>query len=208
MKISKHVHSCLLIANEGNVFLIDPGHYTQELHALDISSLSQLDYLIITHEHMDHFSLPMVKKLVEKFPQVKIITTSSLVKQLAENNIKAKNVGDENITVEIVPHEKVWGVNPPENIKVTIVNKLTHPGDSHTFDKTAEVLALPVTAPWGSTTAALDLAVKIKPKIVIPIHDAMWTDNARRSVYQWIKSYLDQKGIDFKAVETGEIIEV
>lgn len=205
MKITKYIHSCLLIEEEGKVILIDPGNYSAGV--LPIENMQQLDYLLITHEHQDHFDKDLVKQLVAKFPQVKIITTPSVVEQLKSDNIVATSTGDEFITVEVVPHEKVWGP-PPQNIAVTIHNKLFHPGDSHSFTHSTEILALPVTAPWGSTSKAVELAQELKPKVIIPIHDAMWTDEARRSMYAWIKQDMAQNGIDFKMVEAGQAIEV
>ncbi len=208
MNITKFHHSCLLVEDQGKVVLIDPGNYTEQEQALNISKLNQLDYLLITHEHMDHFSLPLVKHLVKKFPDVKIITTKSIVDQLAKENIAASTEGDGNIKVEVVPHEKVWAAPMCENIMVTVFGKLAHPGDSHTFTTSADILALPIAAPWGSTTDAVMLAEKLHPKVIIPIHDYMLKDNSRRMMYQWIKGYLGSKGIDLKDIESGQEVEI
>ena len=68
MKISKHLHSCLLAEEAGKIILIDPGNYTFEEKALDIGKLEKLDFLLITHEHQDHIYLPFLKIIFEKFP--------------------------------------------------------------------------------------------------------------------------------------------
>ncbi|HET9947012.1 MAG TPA: MBL fold metallo-hydrolase [Patescibacteria group bacterium] len=206
MKITKFNHSCLLVQDSGKNTLIDPGNYSEG--TLIVEKLPPLEYLLITHEHMDHFSLPLVEKIVWHNPQIKIITTSSVVSQLANKNLTATDKGDDYISVEKVPHEKVWGGNPGQNIMVTVGGKLTHPGDSHSFSNSSDILALPITAPWGSTTAAVELAIKLKPKVVIPIHDYMLKDESRRTVYEWIAGYLESQGIDFKKIESKETIEV
>lgn len=208
MKISKHIHSCLLVEDQGKVVLIDPGTYSVASDAITLDMISQLDYLLITHEHQDHFDLAFVKQLVEKFPDLKIITTPSIVEQLAKEGITATDKGDEHVTVTPVPHEKIWMGPVPQNILFTLFGRLAHPGDSHTFITNAEILALPVTAPWGSTTKAVEIAEALKPTTIIPIHDWHWRDEARQQIYQWIKGYLQPKGIDFKTVESGETIEV
>lgn len=207
MKITKYNHSCLLVEENGKVVLIDPGNYSVEV--LPVNNLQQLDYILITHDHQDHFDKELVLSLAKKFPQVKIISTQSVVDQLAADGISATTQGDENIAVQPVPHEKVWGFPKMcDNIMVTVFGRLSHPGDSHTFTTNSEILALPVAAPWGSTTRAVEIAEELKPKIIIPIHDAMLKDSARQGTYQWVGNYLKQKGIDFKPVETGISVEV
>ena len=63
MKVSKHLHSCLLVEDDaGPVALLDPGNYTLEESALPVDELSRLDFVLITHEHQDHMSVPLIKK--------------------------------------------------------------------------------------------------------------------------------------------------
>jgi len=112
------------------------------------------------------------------------------------------------VTVTKVPHERLWDTEPPENIMVTIFGKLANPGDSHHFETKAEILALPIIAPWGSTTDAINLALKLHPKIIIPIHDWLYKDRVRQMMYQRLAEFFNPKGIDFKAIETGEMTEV
>lgn len=66
MKISKHVHSCLLIEENNTTILIDPCNYTYEEKALDINSLGKLDYLLIAHEHQDHLHIPFIKEIMRR----------------------------------------------------------------------------------------------------------------------------------------------
>ncbi len=68
MKITKFVHSCLLVEAEGKVILVDPGDFSWGSGTFDIVKLNQLDKIVITHEHSDHFCEPFVKALAEKFP--------------------------------------------------------------------------------------------------------------------------------------------
>ncbi|MAG15720.1 hypothetical protein CMO88_01520 [Candidatus Woesearchaeota archaeon] len=203
MKISKHVHSCLLVEENNNIIIIDPGEYS----SLDVDALEKLDFILITHEHADHMHVPLIKKAVDKFPDVKIISNSSVAEILGKEGIKVLTEGNEFIEIEAMPHEKVLG-KTPENVLFRVFEKLTHPGDSHSFDSTTEVLAMPVQAPWGSFVNSMEKAVKLKPKIVIPIHDWHWTEEARKGLYERATSYLKEQGIEFKAIETGEVVEV
>jgi len=208
MKVSKHLHSCLLIEEENKTILIDPGIFTYQEKALDLGKIEKLDYLLFTHEHPDHMYLPFVREIVAKFPEVKIITNKSIVEILQKENIKASSEGDAIIKLESVPHEKLWDKEPPENFSITIFGKLTSPGDALHFEKTAEILALPVAAPWESVTEAVSKALACKPKIIIPVHDWMWRDEFRKGMYQRLKEFFETKGIDFKTPETGDVMEV
>lgn len=213
MKISKHLHSCLFIEDQNKTVIIDPGVFTYQDKALDINSITSLDYILITHEHPDHMYVPFIKELVEKFPEVKVISNPSIEKILGEEKIPVHTdlsviPADAGIQFEEFPHEKLWDKEPPQNVVFTVFNKLTHPGDSHHFETTSEILALPVTAPWGSTTEAVELALRLKPKVIIPIHDWMWKDQIRQAMYQRLQEFFKEKGIDFKPLETAAVIEV
>ena len=102
------------------------------------------------------------------------------------------------------PHELLLGGRGAENTLFNISQKLTHPGDSLKFDKTCEILALPIQAPWGSFVASVEKAAAVKPKVVIPIHDWHWKDSARRRMYDIASQYLAEKGIEFRGLEVGE----
>jgi len=69
MKISKHIHSCLLVEDEGKTILIDPGKYSYDEKALNVVSLEKLDMIAITHQHSDHMYIPLIKEIVAMFPQ-------------------------------------------------------------------------------------------------------------------------------------------
>ena len=206
MQITKFVHSCLLIEEDSKKILIDPGNYSEE--SLGVNSLNGLDYLLITHEHPDHMYLPLIKKTLEKSPEVKIISNPSVAGILGNEGIKASTDGDKFIKLEEVPHEKIWMGKPVQNVKFIVTGKLTHPGDSHTFTQTTEILALPIQAPWGSTTAAVELAEKLKPKIIIPIHDWHWKDEARENMYKRLAEHFAALSIKFTGLEDGVTINI
>ncbi len=207
MQISKHLHSCLLIEEQNTTILIDPGNYTYNAKALNLNQLTKLDFLLITHEHEDHFSLPFVKEILQKFPATTIITNPSIVAILKKENIQATNEAHAFIKIEVLTHEKIWDKEPLQNAVFTIFNRLTHPGDCMSFTTSAEILALPLQAPWGSTNQAVEKALQVKPKVIIPIHDWHWKDGVRVAMYQRLKEFFTPLGIDFKSMETGEVVE-
>ena len=208
MLVSKHVHSCLLIKESGKTILIDPGNYSYEEQALDIGTLDSLDTILITHEHPDHMHIPFIKDLLVKFPQAQIITNASAGQLLKAEGIDSVNQENEWVDVSPTPHEKIFGGQRPENVQFSVFGKLTHPGDSLTFKLSTPIIALPVQAPWGSLTHAVDYAVSLRPEVIIPIHDWHWNEKAREAFYARMEKYFSQQGIRFIPLKTREKIEV
>lgn len=208
MEITKYLHSCLLLEIDGKSILIDPGNYTYDAKVLDINSLAKLDYVLITHEHPDHMYIPFINEIVEKFPEVKITTNSSAAALLEKEGIKASSEETDFIKMTPVPHERMFAGEPPMNTQFDIGDMFSDPGDSHSFTSTKKVLALPVTAPWGSLTAAVKLGISLKPEVIIPIHDWHWNDEAREMFYKRMEDHFGQNGIKFIGLQTGVKVTV
>lgn len=208
MKITKFVHACLLVETPERVALFDPG--TMSEGALDIGRIERLDDIFITHEHADHMSLDLIKRLVAKFPDVRITSTSSVVKQLDEAGIAASDQPPEGAAFFEAPHESMAPLipTPPEEVGVHYLATLTHPGDSHSFKETKPILALPVAAPWGSSAAAIRLALALQPKHILPIHDWHWHEQARQLMYGRFEKVFGERGITFHKLETGQPVEI
>ncbi len=207
MKITKYIHACLLVETDDRVALFDPG--SMSYSAFPLNSLNQLDDILITHIHQDHIHMPFIKDLVAKFPNVRITSTPQVVELLKGEGIKAQTNPPEGVEFFEAPHESVEPLFPaPEEIGIHYLDKLTNPGDSHSFKESKDILALPITAPWGSSIRALNLALELKPKFVIPIHDWHWNEEARHQMYDGYAAVLAKANIKLFKMETGQAIEV
>jgi L-ascorbate metabolism protein UlaG (beta-lactamase superfamily) len=208
VKITKFVHSCLLVEVADRTAIFDPGMMSES--ALDVDKLEFLDDIIITHNHADHFSVPLIKKLVAKFPQVHITAPKQVVDQLAQEGIRASSEPSEGVVFFDSPHENVKPLFPevPEEIGVHYLDTFTDPGDSHSFHETKAIVALPVQAPWGSTINAIKLALELKPQYVIPIHDWHWSDAAREQMYGMLEKVFAEHDITFYKMQTGEPVVI
>jgi L-ascorbate metabolism protein UlaG (beta-lactamase superfamily) len=207
MKITKYVHSCLLVETPDRVALFDPG--VMSTPELDINSISHLDDLFITHIHPDHYDKEYIKKLVAKFPGLRITAPAEVVEDLAKEGIDASDHAPQGVAFFDSPHEKVDPVfPPPQEIGIHYLDKLTDPGDSHSFKETKAILALPITAPWGSAVRACNLALELKPKHVLPIHDWHWHDQARQQMYDKYAGIMEKEGIVFHKLVNGQPVEI
>lgn len=177
MKITKLGHCCLLIETKGKRILTDPGSYTVEAH----SKLENIDFVLFTHEHQDHYHLDSLKVILENNPQAIIYSNSSVGELLDKEGIKyilIKNndsvVVDEISVVGIGEKHAPMHSSIPvsDNLGFFIDNRLWYPGDSFTDPRREiELLALPVSGPWMKISEAIDYALLLKPKIAFPVHD-------------------------------------
>lgn len=208
MKITKLVHSCLLVETADDTTLIDPGIMSRE--SVLAAAPPDLHAIVITHDHPDHMDVELIKKLVGQYgPETQVIAPASAAQQLQENGIDTVSEPTEYLSFFESPHEHGEPVfSTPEQRGIHYRGKLTHPGDSHSFEETKDVLALPVTAPWGATVTAVNLAIRLKPKYVIPIHDWHWSDEARDLMYENLRKLLARDGIEFVMVKNGEPFEL
>lgn len=210
MKITKFEQSCLLVempAPLNRTALFDPGAMSES--SLDVESLEYLDDIIITHSHGDHVSIKLIKDLLTKFPTVRITAPAEVVDLLEKDDITASSDQSEGIVFFDSPHEDVAPLFPqPEQIGVHYLDMLTHPGDSHSFSETKQILALPVTAPWGSTVRAVNLALELKPDYVLPIHDWHWSQAARDMMYDGLRQAFEKNGITIVPLQTGEPVVI
>ena len=63
MKIKKLGHCCLVIETNGKRIMTDPGSFTDKQ-----TEEQNIDLILITHEHSDHFHIESLKKvLINKF---------------------------------------------------------------------------------------------------------------------------------------------
>lgn len=206
MKITKFEQSCLLVempAPINRTTLFDPGMMSEAV--LDVANIEYLDDIIITHSHGDHLSLKLVKALVAKFPAVKITAPADAVDMLEKEDITANSDASEGIAFFDAPHEPVEPLFPtPEQLGVHYLDLLTHPGDSHSFSESKTILALPVTAPWGATVTAINLALQLKPRYILPIHDWHWRAEARDQMYGGMEQLFAKHDMTFVPLKTGE----
>ncbi|HTB48605.1 MAG TPA: MBL fold metallo-hydrolase [Verrucomicrobiae bacterium] len=207
MKVTKFVHSCLLVETPSRSAVFDPGVMSES--ALRADSLARLDDIFITHGHSDHFSLQLVKELVAKFPNVRITSTPEVVAKLSQEGITASDQPPQGVGFFDAPHENVEPLFPrPQEIGIHYLDVFSDPGDSHSFHETKAILALPVTAPWGSMIKALNLALELKPRHVLPVHDWHWSDTAREQTYDMLEGVLGEHDITFHKLQTGQPITI
>jgi L-ascorbate metabolism protein UlaG (beta-lactamase superfamily) len=214
MKIQKLLHSCLLIEEKGKRILVDPGDYSFAEKLITPESLKPIDAIFITHNHSDHCDIDAIRKIqpAHIFGSKSTVATLSAAGITAEVIVPGQTVliGEVSVLAITAPHDPRLTAPAPESVGYIIGEKLLHPGDSLHFETnhSYEVLALPIAAPWMVRKEALDVAIKLRPAHIIPVHDGMLKDFAAQTNAALAKRFIGEACPDFRALKSEEVLEV
>lgn len=212
MKITKYTHACILVEDNEYVVLFDPGQFTYESKLLKLDQLEKLDFVCITHEHFDHFYEPLIREIVSSFPEVIFYTNNSVAEKLSD--MGAKNIrteSDEMFEIRRLEHQSMAPLAPLpmcENVEIHYRKLISHPGDSHQLQTSYPILFVPLAGPWGAPIEGVRMADQLKPKVIVPIHDWMWNEQWRTSMYDRIEEYFSRQDIKVLKPVNGQVMEV
>ena len=213
MKIKKYGHSCLLIEEGTLRVLTDPGSWNV------FPDEENIDAILITHEHGDHLDIEQLRTILQKNPEAKVISHTSVGKVLEESNIPYTGISDgESISIKEVSIES-FGTKHAcfyedmpnmQNTGYLIAEKLFITGDAlHDIpSRPIEILALPCGGPWMRLSEGIEYAKKLNPKIVFPVHDAMYIQKYRDNIIpNVVGKTLEAAGMEFRDMAVGSVEE-
>lgn len=208
MKITKFGHSCLLVEEGEARILIDPGSYS------DLSGdMTGIDAVLITHEHPDHLDIDALWAILAQ-SYIKIYTNEGVGEKLKSENIAFELLQDkQNVEIKGVlvegfgrDHAMIHPSYPiVRNTGYRIAKKFFYGGDSVANIVPCEVLAYTAVAPWLKIEWAIENALKIKPKVCFPVHDAFL--KLPGPFYFLPEKLLGEAGIKWVVIEPGQSAE-
>jgi L-ascorbate metabolism protein UlaG (beta-lactamase superfamily) len=206
--ITRIADSCVRLATDAGVTLFDPGFFTFDSGEVDLETIGEVQRILITHEHADHVKPEFVLWLLDRGDDTTVHSNQAVADLLAQHNIEVHTGELAGVSWEDVLHEPIpTGAQPP-NRSYTVEEILTHPGDSQQPSTTAPVMALPILAPWTSTTAAVAFARRIGPKQVFPIHDFFMSASGRARISGMVRNILGAHGIEVVQLDWGDSFSV
>jgi hypothetical protein len=215
IKLTKIIHSTLLVEYKGQNILFDPGSYSIE-QIKDIAL--PIDILVITHSHNDHLHIESIKLLRQTNQKMIIITNSEVANILAENNILDIEIcdkGDSKVFKNIkfqsydFSHVEIFKdiVALPQNTAYLLDDVFYNPADSFGIIDIKPLLTVfMIAGPPVKIADSLNFATTQKMKYCVGVHDGMLKDmntGSHKLPANLLKDYCH-----YQNLSVGESIEV
>jgi L-ascorbate metabolism protein UlaG (beta-lactamase superfamily) len=224
MKIIKHAQSCLLVEAGKARILIDLGIFTAEQENLSAVDFPNIDILVITHEHQDHFDRDNVRLIMQNSNPI-VLSTEAVIEELkgyyANGDYRITGDGTmhqfANLGVNIYGYESKHGPlpngNPEPEVSGVVVDdgsqRFYIPGDTTIIKPEVadiDVAAIPICGKVVFDIPQAKRAVEaLRPRIVIPYH----YDNPKFPVNpQDFISAMADSAIKVNLLDNGETLVV
>ncbi|GAB3923149.1 MBL fold metallo-hydrolase [Mucilaginibacter myungsuensis] len=216
MKISKYLHSCLVFENDGFKLLIDPGNISFAEGFIGPDEFGDVDAIIITHIHPDHFDMEQLPKIME-LSGAPVYTVQQVINEMAKAGLQAEfipnKVGPFVIESFAAQHELIMDNPLPEMAALVIDGKVLHPVDSLAAEllkyQGIELVLLPIMAPFTNEPTVAKFADALAAKQVLPVHDGFAKPFFLKQRYAAYKKHFDRLGIVFHdSMVLGHTVEV
>ncbi len=211
MQLTKLEHSGIILEKDGHKLVFDPVQYADTL-----PELHNVAAIIITHVHADHLQPECISAIMDLNPEARIYAPEDAAAQLPNailvsggdeaevTGFKLQFFGKDHASV-------IAGKVPCENIGVVVDGLLTNPGDSFDLlelNGAVETLLVPEVAPWTKMSETIEFMKIAKPKIVIPVHDALLTVMGKTIYDNLLRGACIEIGAEFAPLSVGESIDI
>jgi len=216
MRLTKFVHSCLLIEKNNAKIFVDPGIYSWKSGIVPDSTLDGITHVVVTHAHPDHLNQDFVEAIYKVSLDSKWYGPAEVVNQLKSWGITGNDKSDDS-SIEFIESKHAdlspWFGQQPDHTSYMLLGEVLVGGDCHTLTdgKNAKVFAGAINGgPWGGVVGYTKMieSMKNRPKNVVPLHDWHWNDEARNGIYARLTELMPEFSITFIALENGVAKEI
>lgn len=177
MDVTRFGHAAVLVEAAGTRILIDPGAFS----IAATFTLTDLDAIVVTHQHADHVDRDRIGDLVAENPQARLLAEPETAADLDGFEPTAHDasftIGGLTLTGVGSRHAEILPALPRVgNVGVLVAAEgeptLFHPGDTYEYRPSGvDILALPLSAPWAKVSETVEFLQAVAPRTAFPIHD-------------------------------------
>ncbi len=204
-------HACLLVESAGRRVLIDPGTFSTDWH-----DLTDVDAVLVTHQHPDHLDLDHLPALLAANPDAQVLVELAVAEKLERARPLATGESADlggGLSVEAVGgrhaviHDDIPRIgNAGMLLRAEGEPTLLHTGDSYeAVPDGVDVLAVPLNAPWCALKETIDFTRAVLATTVVPIHDALLSATGRGLYLRQLAAHGRASVLDLAGAGRSEI---
>lgn len=217
MRITHLGNAAVLVETDDARILIDPGNLSDAWH-----SLTDLDAVLVTHQHPDHIDPNNIGQLLSSNPAAKVLVEPSILGQVADGSIpELPNatafppddqtvIGDVLITAvggqHAIIHRDIPRIgNVGYVLRSAGQPTLFHPGDAYdTAPQGVDVLAMPTYGPWAAMKETVDFVRAVGALEGFPIHGELLNERGQNLIMSRIDELTGMRLVDLRRGTTHE----
>lgn len=177
MDVTRFGHAAVLVEAAGARVLFDPGSFSTPA----TFELTDLDAIVVTHQHPDHLDRDRIGALVSANPRARLLAEPETAQSLEgwDTTADGATVTIAGVTLTGVGsrHAEILPTLPRVGNVGIVVSAdgeptFFHPGDTYEYrPANIDILALPLSAPWAKISETVEFLQAVAPRTAFPIHD-------------------------------------